>query len=647
MAAVGAKWDAEKGVWVGDRAVGVPDDELPDPLYVFGYGSLCWRIDDPYEELFDGKVLGWRRRFAQGSCDHRGTPEYPGVVATLMPEAEWLAAGLVLEDGDEPVTNGVVYRVPKADAKRVIDNLDFREKGGYTKAVVDAASLDGSRTVRALIYTANSSNPLFMGEPESLGCTAPAAVAERIHRAVGPSGPNCEYLFKMDEYLRKVGAIDSHVAGLAQQVKALQRAGALPQAVDNAHSAADSQPSDPADAEAVARTLGQDGATYYCGGALEPSSGGRGQQLGERRCGPRDGPQCGCCRAFPCGLMRGQPLEFPEHWGQPPMLQTCDLVILPGGGMGSGTLLRWIERMIRQDEHSEGAAAQAQPEQQPAAIAATATTGPSGGTPVPSSASTTEADPHGQTDADADADAEGEGEVEGELIVAVGSQNPVKLEATRRAFQSVFTHRSVRVVGVNAASGVPDQPFGDEETKRGAMNRATQALRAVDNASFGAGLEGGLSRWDADYPAQHGGRSGMEVFAWMAVTCRIPTSMAASPTLATTTGASNTAAAPAAAPAAAAAAAAEEEEEELQLPAQENWGCAKTASFELPSCVAELIVEQGMELGDADDVIFKRTNSKQGSGVVGILSASVIDRTEYYVQPMVLALIPFINPTIY
>ena len=31
----GAEWDAENGVWVGERAVGVSDEELPDPLYVF------------------------------------------------------------------------------------------------------------------------------------------------------------------------------------------------------------------------------------------------------------------------------------------------------------------------------------------------------------------------------------------------------------------------------------------------------------------------------------------------------------------------------------------------------------------------------------------------------------------------------------
>ena len=169
---------------------------------------------------------------------------------------------------------------------------------------------------------------------------------------------------------------------------------------------------------------------------------------------------------------------------------------------------------------------------------------------------------------------------------------------------------------MGAESGVPDKPMGDEETKQGAKNRAEAALAAVPNASFGAGLEGGLSKYDAAYGEANAGRSGMEVFAWMAVTGRAPS--------ATINSAGN-----------------------AELPKQSSWGFAKTASFELPSVVAELIVHKGMELGDADDVIFERTNSKQGSGVVGILSGGLIDRTEYYTQPMILALIPFMNPALY
>jgi non-canonical (house-cleaning) NTP pyrophosphatase len=58
-------------------------------------------------------------------------------------------------------------------------------------------------------------------------------------------------------------------------------------------------------------------------------------------------------------------------------------------------------------------------------------------------------------------------------------------------------------------------------------------------------------------------------------------------------------------------------------------------------------VRQGMELGDADDAVFGRSNSKQANGAVGILTGNVIDRAELYEQAVVLALIPFKNPELY
>ena len=53
--------------------------------------------------------------------------------------------------------------------------------------------------------------------------------------------------------------------------------------------------------------------------------------------------------------------------------------------------------------------------------------------------------------------------------------------------------------------------------------------------------------------------------------------------------------------------------------------------------------EEGHELGVADDMVFGRTNSKQGSGTVGVLTGGRIDRTEYYRHACVLALIPFLE----
>jgi len=76
-------------------------------------------------------------------------------------------------------------------------------------------------------------------------------------------------------------------------------------------------------------------------------------------------------------------------------------------------------------------------------------------------------------------------------------------------------------------------------------------------------------------------------------------------------------------------------------------GFGKTSTFLLPSKLSKLIVEQNMELGDADDKLFGRTNSKQNLGSVGLLTDGIISRTDYYQPAITLALVPWIRPDIY
>ena len=54
-----------------------------------------------------------------------------------------------------------------------------------------------------------------------------------------------------------------------------------------------------------------------------------------------------------------------------------------------------------------------------------------------------------------------------------------------------------------------------------------------------------------------------------------------------------------------------------------------------------------MELGDADDIVFSREGSKRGNGAVGLLTNDIVTRTDYYVQPFILSLIPLMQPALY
>jgi hypothetical protein len=65
----------------------------------------------------------------------------------------------------------------------------------------------------------------------------------------------------------------------------------------------------------------------------------------------------------------------------------------------------------------------------------------------------------------------------GSLVVAVASKAKVKVDAVRMCFECVGV-RNVIVIGVDGvASGINEQPFGDEETAKGALNRLVHAKK--------------------------------------------------------------------------------------------------------------------------------------------------------------------------
>ncbi len=62
--------------------------------WIFGYGSLVWRPAFDHVEQAPGFVRGFARRLWQGSPDHRGVPNAPGRVVTLVPEADAVCWGM-------------------------------------------------------------------------------------------------------------------------------------------------------------------------------------------------------------------------------------------------------------------------------------------------------------------------------------------------------------------------------------------------------------------------------------------------------------------------------------------------------------------------------------------------------------------------
>ena len=72
------------------------------------------------------------------------------------------------------------------------------------------------------------------------------------------------------------------------------------------------------------------------------------------------------------------------------------------------------------------------------------------------------------------------------MIVRVGTANPMKLAATRKAFAKFF--KKAKIVGVNVPSSVSPQPISFGEIVRGARERARKAFRDCD---FSVGIEAG------------------------------------------------------------------------------------------------------------------------------------------------------------
>ena len=169
--------------------------------------------------------------------------------------------------------------------------------------------------------------------------------------------------------------------------------------------------------------------------------------------------------------------------------------------------------------------------------------------------------------------------------IVVASHNPVKANATLAGFERMFPSAGFQLQTVSVDSGVSAQPMSEAETLVGAENRAAAARDAVPKADFWVGIEGGIE--DLSH--------GMLAYAWIVILSDGPVAK------------------------------------------------GRTGGFLLPETVA-ILVREGTELGDANDQVFGRQNSKQQEGAIGLLTGKVLDRTELYEHGVLLALAPIKSP---
>lgn len=172
----------------------------PDPFYIFAYGSLIWRPGFSYIDMQPAVVHDYARRFWQASHDHRGTPEKPGRVVTLV----------TMPGGR---CEGVVFRMHRENLQDTLAALDEREQDGYKRVWLPALVGSAESTVPVLTWIASEDNPSWAGE------TALDELARLILSRHGPSGSNQDYLLQLHAGLQSLNIEDEHVSALFSHLK--------------------------------------------------------------------------------------------------------------------------------------------------------------------------------------------------------------------------------------------------------------------------------------------------------------------------------------------------------------------------------------------------------------------------------------------
>ena len=162
------------------------------------------------------------------------------------------------------------------------------------------------------------------------------------------------------------------------------------------------------------------------------------------------------------------------------------------------------------------------------------------------------------------------------IDIAVGSLNPVKIEAVRTVMERIYGQ--VRIFANDAPSGVPEQPFG-EQTPEGAKNRAKNA---IGGHTLSVGIEAGVfEMFGTLYDIQY---------------CAI-------------------------------------------LDKDGRYTIGTGSGFRYPDKVVEA-VRDGMTVGDAMKMIYGEDNAGKSQGAIGILSKGLLDRKSLTEQSVLAAMLP-------
>jgi inosine/xanthosine triphosphatase len=178
------------------------------------------------------------------------------------------------------------------------------------------------------------------------------------------------------------------------------------------------------------------------------------------------------------------------------------------------------------------------------------------------------------------------------MLIVVGSINDGKIKGVHAAFEAAFPRQGpYKIIGVEVDSGVRQQPFGDEECRRGAFNRATSALQCKPCGDFGVGVESGLCVMEDGLCFDR---------AWVAV-----------------------------------------------LHKDGRTGFSTSVSVPVPTRLLARVISEGSGLGRVTDDILGEKDTRLRGGYSGMVTNRALMRTSDVRNAVVAALAPFISPGLF